>query len=63
MARCKGKKIGRNLVIIYIKLSLEGNLRLREIRANVEKQFANRRQVLRSPHLRFWSRNVYEWRL
>jgi len=35
------------------------DLRLREICGNVEKQLADRCQVLRSPYLRLWSRDVY----
>lgn len=35
------------------------DLRLREIRADVEKQLADRRQVLRTPHIRLWTRDVY----
>lgn len=37
-------------------------LRMREIRGDVEEQLADRRQVLRPPHLRFWTRHVYDER-
>lgn len=33
---------------------------MREIRGDVEKQLADRRQVFWTPYLRLWSRDVYE---
>lgn len=36
------------------------DLRMREIRADIEKQLADCCQVFRSPHLRLWLRDVYK---
>lgn len=54
-----GKFVERERERVWHRLLNRGDLRLREIRGNVEKQLANRCQILRSPHLRLWSCDVY----